>query len=290
MLHAIILGGVTVMRTGSIGLITAVVLTISGMEGCSSSDIPAAVAPGTPVALSAVFSEAKTITSLSKDAGFAAVDSLIIDSAIVVFDRIKFESHVESEMDDDTLETNDLDEVEDDSIETEHEFNVTLRGPFVVHVRDPLAISFADGVVPAGTYTAIKFKIHRLRAGEEHEDSDEHNGRSRTLIDPTGYEASIVVWGKVRKDGGWVSFTLKYNGEATHHIHGNFVVPEATNTISFALTFNTELWFRNRETGALLDPTDTSEPNQASIMQAIKHSFARGEGGRDDDRDGHPDD
>lgn len=280
------------MRSSYFGMFVLALVAVAWIGGCSKSENPVSPTGVTPVSMSIAFSQSGSGSSLFKSTGFGGIDSVRIDSAIVVLFRIKFESHLE-EMDDDSAESDSVehaDEGEDDGAESEEESNVTMHGPFVVHVRDTVAISFGEKMIPAGIYTAIKFKIHRLRSGEHHEDSDEHSDRPIVEFDPGSEGASIVVWGAVLKGGAWVPFALFFNGEAEFKIRGNFVIPEATNTVHVALQFNMGLWFRNPQSGELLDPTDTSETNRELFMRAIKHSFGHGWGGHDDDHDGHPDD
>ena len=125
------------------------------VAGCSQSDNPVAGQQQVPVNLSVAFSSGSG-TGLLKTAGGTSADSIRIDSAIVVFARIKFESHIDSVAVDSTGE-------DSAKVESDDNLNVTFRGPFVVHVRDTVAIDFASQTLPAGTYNGIKFKIHRHR-------------------------------------------------------------------------------------------------------------------------------
>ncbi|MGB2869003.1 MAG: hypothetical protein WBD36_11170 [Bacteroidota bacterium] len=256
--------------------ILSVAAAVAMLSGCSKSTNPL-TATDTPVNLSVSFSKAGTGTALLK--GFA-VDSLRIDSAIVVLQRIKFESHV------DTVSVDSTGTKPDD----ESEMNVTFRGPFVVHVRDTVAIDFASQTRPAGTYDGIKFKIHKLQTGEKHEDSDERNHRTSSSNDSSVLGSSIVVWGSILKNGVWTPFTLSLGVEVEFKIKGNFVVSSATNSVDIALNFNMGLWFKSPNTGSLLDPTDLSSTNRELFMRAVKSSFGQGRGGRDKNHDGHPDD
>jgi len=250
------------------------------LAGCSKSDNPVGEdSSARNVSLAVVFSKTGS-TSLGKTTGLLVADSLRIDSAVVVFQRIKFESHIDSVH----IDTTGL-EVED-----EREFNITFRGPYVVHIRDTVSIDFADQLLPAGTYDGIKFKIHRLVAGEKYEDSDEHNNRPRVKDDAGFLGASIVVWGSVKREGTWVAFVYKYNGEVEFKMKGNYTVSESTSTVNIVLRFDMGMWFRNLNNGSLLDPTDTSSTNRALIAKSIHHSFERGRGGHDSNHDGHPDD
>jgi len=251
-------------------------LTAALLSGCSKSDNPLAVTDA-PVNLSVSFSKTGTVTGLQKG---LAVDSLRIDSAIVVLQRIKFESHI------DTVSVDTTGTAPDD----EREINVTFKGPFVIHVRDTIGIDFANQTLPAGTYDGIKFKIHKLQNGEKHEDSDERNHRTLVSNDSSTRGWSIVVWGSFKKNGVWTPFTLKLDVEVEFKIKGNFVVSNATSSVDIALNFNMGLWFKNPQTGGLLDPTDVTSANRDLFVRAVKTSFGQGRGGHDRNHDGHPDD
>lgn len=227
------------------------------------------------MSLSATFTTQGTPASLGMSSGILAADSIQIDSAVVVFSHIEFESEI-----------HDSDSVSED----ESEFEVTFKGPFVIHVRDSEPITFASQILPAGTYNSIKLKIHRLSPNDHHYDSDDRQHRYMPSSTAPFAGSSIVVWGRVFKDGAWQEFTFETNIEAMYRIRGTFVVDESIQTIPVTLTFNIGSWFVDPRTGALLDPTDTSLSNRLSIHEAIRESFGQGSCGRDDDRDGHPDD
>lgn len=248
------------------------------MVGCDKS--PSSPSSDSTVLLTTSFSKSTGIAGLSKGYSTEAVDSLRIDSAVVVFNRIKFESHVDTVKVDTTGTGND--DVK------ENEINVTLRGPFVVFVRDTVTIDFASQTIPAGVYDGIKFKIHRLMPNEKFEDSDSRNGRRRFAADSLPYGSSVTVWGKVKKNGVWTSFKFAYDGELEFKVKGNFVVSEATSLATFALKFNMGAWFVD-QSGVMLDPTDTTTRTRELIREAIKRSFEQCRGGRDHDHDGRPD-
>jgi hypothetical protein len=233
---------------------------------------------GPKASLNVAFSKGTSGIGFPKTSVGAAVDSIRIDSAVVVFQKIRFVLHADSVSIDST--GHDLGDDNEDS-------SLVLFGPFVVHVRDTVAIDFADQVVPAGTYDGVVFKIHRLTPGERCEDSDDHDGVMRTNTDPllTGY--SIVVWGAVDSSGTWKPFVYKLGEELQFRLKGNFVVSLATSTVNFALNFNIGNWFKDPVSGALLDPNNPD--SQRLIREAIVLSFDHGIGGRDDDHNGHPD-
>jgi hypothetical protein len=249
--------------------------------GCKKSDnlVNPPLTSNPSVNLSVSFTKAGSVNGLLKASGTIAADSLRIDSAIVVFARIKFESHVDTVMIDST------ENAQDDN----QDMNVTFRGPFVVHIRDTVAIDFADQILPAGTYDGIKFKIHQLQHGENREDSDEHNGHPHHMNDSITDGSSIIVWGSVFKSGSWTPFTFKYNGELEFKLKGTFIVTTAVSSVNISLNFNMGLWFKDPHTGTLLDPTDQSGSMRNLFREAIRRAFESGRGGRDDNHDGHPD-
>lgn len=150
-----------------------------------------------------------------------------------------------------------------------------LKGPFVVHVRDTVAINFANQTLLPGTYTGIKFAIKRLGKGEGFHDSDHFNGGMQRP-DTSVQNYSIIVWGSVYKDSAWVPFVFRDNENIEFKIHGNIVIPDTTSSINIALNFNMGSWFTDPSTGATLDPTDMSFQNQLMIRKAIRSSFGDG--------------
>jgi hypothetical protein len=245
--------------------------------GCSE-DTVATNPASSSVDLSVGFSKLGSNTSLLRS---YVTDSLRVDSIIVVLQRIKFESHIDDAVADSTGK---------DSIDTDVDANYTFRGPFMVHVRDSMSVNFATHILPAGTYTGIKFKIHTVKGGEYCEDSDVRNHRPAAMNSDSLAGYSIAVWGSIKKNGAWVPFAFRSNIEVEYKIKGNFTIVGSTSTVNMALRFNTSDWFKDLSTGVLLDPTDTSSQNRNSINQAIKRSFDKGHSGKDGDDDGHPDD
>ena len=260
-------------------MVPAIIFIIALMgliAGCSKDSTTSPPNSSPSVKMSASFSTAG-FAGLSKNSGTLAVDSLRIDSAVVVLDRIRFEQHIDSVIVDTT------EGAPDDNRHPE----LTFRGPFIIHVRDTVGVSFADQVLPAGTYDGIKFKIHVVRMGEHCEDSDERNHHGHNASSAV-VGSSIEVWGAVKKNGVWTSFDFTFNGEIEFKIRGTFVVPVATSTVNFALNFNLGSWFVNPHNGVLLDPTDMSSDNRQLIRRAIYNAFDMGRGGHDRG-DGHPD-
>jgi hypothetical protein len=278
-----------------VGAALAVALiATTAFDGCMKSNGPVASGgSGVPVNLTMSFSRSSAAAPLLKTAGLSSVDSLRIDSIIVVVSQIRFLSPADSAVADSMGGGEDgggdghgdggRHDGDDDGVQ------VTLEGPFVVHISDTAAVSFADQLLPAGTYDAVTFSIRRLMAGERHEDSDEHH-RHMTDDDTSVVGSSVVIFGAVKKNGAWTPFAFNSDLELQFKIRGNFVVQQATGTVRIALNFNFGLLFRDPFTGAILDPLDTSAGNRALINQAIRFALGRGRAGHDRDGDGHPDD
>ena len=253
------------------------------VAGCSKTTNPISSSSSTNgnVTMSVAFSDAGTPVGFRKTGAYSissitsGADSIRIDSAIVVFARIQFESDIDTV----TVDTNTgipfINVDEDNS-------NINFRGPFVVHVHDTSAISFASDTLPAGTYTGIKFDIHRLAPGEKFKDSDDFNDMVGSSNDSSTMDFSIVVWGAVYKDSAWVPFEFKDNQNLEFAVKGTFTIPTATSHVDVALNFNMGSWFMNPD-GTLLDPTNTSLRNYIMIQQAIRTSFHEGRCGRWDD-------
>jgi hypothetical protein len=261
----------------AVALVLSAMLIGSLLSGCSNDSTTGPLPSSAMVNMSVSFSKSGTV-GLNKGTYSLFTDSLHIDSAVVVFSRIKFLQHADSV----SVDTGDA---EHDSLE--HDESISFKGPFVVHVLDTVAINFASQEVPAGVYDGIKFKIHRLKGGENHEDSDRHH-RHALHNDSSVFGSSIAVWGSVYKNGAWTPFTFTFDGELEFKIKGAFVVPASTSTIMIALNIDMGKWFTNPVDGTLLDPTNTSRDNLYRIREAIRASFGACKGGHDRG-DGHPD-
>ncbi len=266
-------------------IILSIVILASLVSGCMTEPSGPVPFSRPMVNLAVSFSESGS-TGLTKSATDLFADSLHIDSAVVVFSRIQFLPHPDSVRIDSGDDEHDSDDGESDG----RGDSLTFKGPFVVHVRDTVGISFASRELPAGVYTAIRFKIHRLIPGEHFEDSDEHNHHGHAfLVDSTIGSSSITVWGSIHKNGEWTPFTFRFDGEFEFKVRGNFVVPTSTHTVNFALHIDMGKWFKNPTDGSLLDPTDTSHENLVLFRRAIRAAFNSCTGGHDRG-DGHPDD
>ena len=256
------------------------------ISGCAKdSPLGPVVSSAPTVNLAVSFSKPGT-EGLSKSTSELFTDSLHIDSAVVVFSRIQFLKHEDTVLIDSGDEEGDSDHNESD----DQNDGLTFKGPFAVHVRDTVSISFASQEIPAGIYDGIRFKIHRLTPGEHFEDSDEHIHHDHSFgVDSTFVGSSITVWGSIFKNGAWIPYTFKFDGEFEFKIKGNFTVPTSTSTVRIALNIDMGKWFMNPRDGSLLDPTDTSHYNLQLFRRAIRLSFQSCRGGHDRG-DGHPDD
>ncbi|HUI29811.1 MAG TPA: hypothetical protein VLX91_06305 [Candidatus Acidoferrales bacterium] len=245
--------------------------------GCTKTTNPVSSSSSGNVTMSVAFSNTGTPVGFKKaSATTAGVDSIRIDSAIVVFARIRFESDIDTVTVDTSTSIPFINVDEDNS-------SVTFRGPFAVHVGDTAAISFASDTLPAGTYTGIKFDIHRLAPAERFWDSDDFNHKPGSTDDSSTTNYSIVVWGAVHKDTAWVPFEFKDNQNLEFKVRGTFTITNPTTMVNVALNFNMGSWFVNPFNGAILDPTDMSLRTYLMIQQAIRASFNNGRCGDWDD-------
>lgn len=243
------------------------------LSACSDGSLTPANGTAT-VSLSAAFTTEGTPASLGKGTGLLAADSLQIDSALVVFSSVEFESHIRQA---------------DSSMVYRSESEVTFFGPFMIHVRNSDPVTFVSKVLPAGTYNSVKFRLHSLSPDDHHYDSDDHHHEYMPSGSSPYVGSSIIVWGQALSGGTWTPFTFETNIEATYRITGDFVVDESIQTIPITLNFNIGSWFIDPATGLLLDPTDNSSSNMYRINEAIRSSFGSGMCGRDDNHDGYPD-
>ncbi|MGO9482092.1 MAG: hypothetical protein ACLP05_09980, partial [Candidatus Kryptoniota bacterium] len=250
-------------------------LLLSGvLFGCSRTTNPVSSPSSSGnVTMSAVFSNVgepvgaangnKTVSSVP------AVDSIRIDSAIVVLAGIRFEREIDTV----TVDTADgvptIAAFDEDS-------SITFPGPFVIHVGDTNAINFASRTLPAGTYSGIKFAVLRLGWGDHFFDSRSFNDQDSGMVDSAVMNYSIVVWGAVYKDTAWVPFEFKDNQDLEFAIKGSFAITTPTSSVNIALNFNMGSWFVNPFNGAILDPTNNSWGNYAAIQEAIRLSFGNG--------------
>jgi|WetSurMetagenome_2_1015567.scaffolds.fasta_scaffold64551_3 hypothetical protein len=253
------------------------------LSGCSK-DLGNPLAAGNPetrVSLALSLSKSGSGAPLQKAVNGGLVDSLRIDSVTVVVASIRFQNHIDSVR---------VDSLGDDHGTDNPENKLTLKGPFVIRLRDSLTADFADQSIPAGTYDGITLRIRRFPEAEHFEDSDEHDRHGHGHSNNGLSGSSVVIWGAAYKNNEWVPFMLAFDMELHIKIRGNFVVPAAVSSVAFALNFDLGSWFRDPNSGAFLDPSDSSNHVRELITKAVRNSFGHGRGGHDRDDDGHPDD
>jgi hypothetical protein len=256
---------------------------VGGFTGCMKDSVNplGAGTPQTQVSLALSLSRTGAAVPMRKVDGGGVVDSLRIDSVTVVVASIRFQAHVD---------TAKVDSMGDDHGLDDSMTKLTLKGPFVIRLRDSLTADFADQMIPAGSYDGITFRIRKFSEAEHFEDSDEHDRHGGGHNDSGLSGSSIVAWGAVYKNGAWLPFTLNLDLDLQIRVRGNFEVPQAVSSVSFALNFDLGSWFRDPMTGVFLDPTDPSNHIHDLIKNAVRAAFGNGHGGHDHDHDGHPDD
>jgi hypothetical protein len=208
----------------------------------------------------------------------ATVDSLFIDSAMVVLKDITFKSVV------DTVQTRDSSNCDKDDDAEDHggegsARRVHFKGPFLVRLYNGQPVLIALDTIPAGSYDGIKFEIHKLRM----QDVLKHPSFPDSLV---GY--SIVIFGRVKYAGApSVPFVFKTDINEEFKVKGNFVVAPGVKIVPYVLNFDLTSWF-NAGFGRILDPNSLSD--RRLIRQAIKAALKGWvHGGRDFNEDGDPD-
>jgi hypothetical protein len=207
-----------------------------------------------------------------------AVDSLVVNQAVIVLKDIKLLAAPDSAH-------------MRDSMECEHDFQnwmrgghywdstMHFRGPFIVTLRDTTPVQISLDTLPAGSYVGIRFNIHKLRS----KDVQNNPSFPDSLV---GY--SIAVSGSARDTGGaWKPFVFKADIDEDFLVKGDFIVDQGQTLTPYVLNFDLASWFRS-PTGRILDPNNSGDRWMIRwiIKAALKgHMF----GGRDRNHDGHPD-
>ena len=264
-------------RTGFV-LLTMVVAT----RACTELDLTAGDSPGTRVEMLMALSGLHTPITGTVDAGL--VDSIWVDSALIVFSWVKFENHTSDDPDDvDIVEgPNSAYSKQEDGDSDEHDDgmgsrNVFIRGPLGVIVRDTILINIGSGVLPPGLYSTIKMKIHRLTAWDDHESAGRIGGRVtglESMLASTG--SSIMAWGSMSKDGVWQSFVFTFDGNFHVRRHASVLATNATTVVPVAFRVDVRQWFVDPRTGMLLDPHDASLQTRNAFRHAIHLSMYTG--------------
>jgi len=133
--------------------------------------------------------------------------------------------------------------------------------------------------IPAGTYSSLEA---RLRV--PHADSDT-TAAAFLLAHPEFAGANVRVTGTFN------GTPFVYTGAVNSRLEMDFDPPITVDSTGRNITINVDLdsWFRDRMTGALIDPTtaNTGGANVDSVVANIRRSFHEF---RDDHGDGHDDD
>ncbi len=251
------------------------------LQGCTKNANPVAAASPSGPAVGLAVSFSKQVAAVPLSTAGGTLDSVRIDSAVVVVQNVTFLA---------TTTSSGHDGHGEGEGGGGGEAGLTFRGPFVVRILDTLGIDLASQFLPAGTYTGIRFETHSLLAGEHHEDGDDHRHNRSSISDSSFTGSSVMVWGAVLKNGDWISFAVSSNIETEIEINKNFVIPANSGVVKFAMNFNLGLLFRNPMTGTFIDPTDASMQTKELLALAIQNAFGQGRGGEDHNGDGHPDD
>ncbi len=263
--------------------IAVLVAAFALLAGCQdNSTSPVTGDQNVLVRLTAALGQSEGPIRLGKVPGaegtLAAVDSLAVDSALIVLKDIAFTGAV------DTAKTRDSMKVSEDDDAEEHEgehmsHRIHFKGPFLVPLYSGHPTQIALDTIPAGTYNGIKFVIHKLRKNDVR--------RNPSFPDSlVGY--SIVINGRVKLAGGsWTPFVYKADINEEFKVKGNFVVLPGDKLIPYVLNFDMASWFVS-SSGRILDPGSRSD--RRIIRQNIKAALSgHVRGGRDDDDDGMPD-
>jgi hypothetical protein len=207
----------------------------------------------------------------------AFAEHVDIGSVDLLFKSIRFHA------DDDAVEDGEGEPVEgeDEGSEGSASFHTA---PVVVTVTpDGGTYEVAVADVPAGTYEAISFHLHKPRGNQEVEDFPEFAG------DTPDERWSIVVWtpdpdGEEGPEEPAVLYRSSINVVQEVEFDPPFDVEDGAGH-SATLTVDFSQWFVGPG-GVDLDPTDDSEQNRALIDQSIRNSFRLFP---DEDEDAAPD-
>jgi len=275
------------MMKKTLALLAGMSLLLAACKDSGSGPGSASNATGNPVvAVTASATGTAGSISLGKTSGvggtMAAIDSMKIDSAIIVLKDIKFLAVVDTASVRDSSRCGFDDDFWywhprhwRDSVRTVLRF----KGPFVVSLQDTTPVQVALDTIPPGNYTGIKFVVHRLSRWDVELDPQLPD----SLI---GY--SIVVVGKTKfGDGSWKPFVYKANINEEFKVKGDFAVVAGDTLIPYALKFDLVSWFTAPD-GRILDPNSWFD--RIWIRFNIKASLkGRTIGGRDWNHDGWPD-
>jgi hypothetical protein len=208
----------------------------------------------------------------------AAIDSLTVDTALIVLKDLSFIPAIDTAQTRDSLRCSD----DDDAEEHEGEMmfpRIHFKGPFLVQLLSGQPTQITLDTIPAGVYNGIKFVIHKLRMRDV----------MRNPSFPDSLEGfSIMIKGSLKYAGlPRSSFVYKTDIDEEFKVKGNFMVSPGDRLVPYVLNFDIASWFIG-PAGRILDPA--SFPDRWIIRQTIKAALkGRVHGGRDFNDDGDPD-
>lgn len=273
-------------------IISGVILSIAGCNLITGKNGTSTSAPQATVSFQTQSGKLSTQYSAVTFTDSTTSDSLTIDTAKVLINKLVFYGD-EHEMAEDSTKkgmSEDSSENEwsehhhnEDSVEVKFhdKDNVFRSGPYVLDVKLDTTVSTVGVTnLPHGTYDKIFFLIHRAEPGEKLSDSE--------FIDTTGTDSangqhyySIII------KGSYNGKPFVFKSSKTFFVKTSIKPPLAvTDSIaSYNATVQIKLsdWFRDRD-GHLIDPTNPA--NDYKIEWAIRRSFHAFE---DNNRDGHDD-
>ncbi len=215
------------------------------------------------------------------DNALANVDSMVIDSALIVLKDIKFIAAIDTARVRDSLECerNDDDEQMHDGYHGDDARPVVrFKGPFLVALKDTTPVQVALDTIPPGNYSGIKYVIHKLRRRDLSADP---------MLPDSLVGRSIMVVGSAKYKDGWKAFVYKADIDEEFKVKGDFTINAGDKLVPIALKFDLVSWFTAPD-GRLLDPNSWFD--RIFIRFNIKASLkGRMIGGRDMNHDGWPD-
>jgi hypothetical protein len=187
------------------------------------------------------------IGKLSSISG-GAVDSVKVDTAMIVLKSIEFKLDV------DTVKIDSTDDPED---------KIKFKGPFFITIRSGEPVDIGVDSIPPGNYKGIKFKIHKIKKD--------------TLTFKKN--RSVYVTGKVWEKGSTTPKRFEFSADINEEfkVKGNFTVNAGEKGIPYVLVFDLKTWF-TKDDGTTLNPLDKNDANE--IKKQIKKSLKDNKSGR----------
>ncbi|MBI5403922.1 MAG: hypothetical protein HY959_11020 [Ignavibacteriae bacterium] len=213
------------------------------ISGCSNSDSPVTSGSGSSTSQNIGLSIMRNDNALDNP----LADTLIITSAKALINEV---------------------EVENQSPGTSVHVN-----PFVIYFNSNGSIQeIIGGQIPAGTYTKIKFKIHKPEDNETPPDPEFKEGTSGNQ------RYSFIIKGTYNGS----AFVYKSKQSASLILNFPSGINFATTKKNITVIFNKKSWFYKN---GLKDPNNSNNENEIddNIRTSFKNAFL------DDDKNGQPD-